>query len=415
MSTVNRRKFLGGAIATGGALTSGLLVPQAAAQVPVQHPATPAASTPAPEVRTQETPVDFRDAPVLRQTAFCFPDDPHKSLINESGHLLYGYDMEQGVFYFPLKFSFALYGMQQATVIEQSLESPSIPIVRTVLQRADAVMTLTTFATNHPDEGRVDNVLMEITPSEEKSVYVTPLVQIKSVKACDLGTHDNDMVITERDSGMVLLAGRVYGNPSDGTVRGTIFDVDTDACKQLTIHAGLASKGAPYRAFFRFPQAGQKQEQIAAGLESPEQHLQTVRDFWTSWSPFHKPVDWTIPGREGDFVAACARNILQAREVKNGKLTFQVGPTCYRGLWVVDGNFILEAARYLGYNKEAIEGLRTTWSKQVASGQIIAAGGPEHYKDTAIAMFTLVRQCELSQDWSLLHDLEPEVIHAIEF
>lgn len=101
MSTVNRRKFLGGAIATGGALTSGLLVPQAAAQVPVQHPATPAASTPAPEVRTQETPVDFRDAPVLRQTAFCFPDDPHKSLINESGHLLYGYDMEQGVFYFP--------------------------------------------------------------------------------------------------------------------------------------------------------------------------------------------------------------------------------------------------------------------------------------------------------------------------
>jgi hypothetical protein len=75
-------------------------------------------------------------------------------------------------------------------------------------------------------------------------------------------------------------------------------------------------------------------------------------------------VDWAVPGKAGDFVAACARNILQAREVKNGKLTFQVGPTCYRGLWVVDGNFILEAARYLGYDKEAIEGLRTTWATQ---------------------------------------------------
>jgi hypothetical protein len=415
MSSVNRRQFLGGALATGGTLTSALLLPEAAAQVPVQHPATPPASTPAPEVRTQLTSVDFRYAPVLRQTAFCFPDDPHKSLINESGQLLYGYDMEKGVFFFPLKFSFALYGMQQATVTEQTLESPSIPIVRTVLERADAVMTLTTFATNHAEEGRVDNVLMEIRPAKDKPVRVTPLVQISTIKECDLSTREKDMVVTEREGGKVLLAGRVYGNPSDGTVRGTIFDVDTDVSKQLTIHAGVASGDAPYRAFFRFPQSGQKLEQIAAGLDSPDHHLETVREFWTSWSPFHKPADWTIPGREGDFVAACARNILQAREMKNGKLTFQVGPTCYRGLWVVDGNFILEAARYLGYNKEAIEGLRTTWSKQVASGQIIAAGGPEHYKDTAIAMFTLVRQCELSQDWSLLHDLEPEVVHAIDF
>lgn len=30
-------------------------------------------------------------------------------------------------------------------------------------------------------------------------------------------------------------------------------------------------------------------------------------------------------------------------------------------------------------------------------------------------MFTLVRQCELSQDWSLLHEFEPQVVHAIEF
>ncbi len=150
-------------------------------------------------------------------------------------------------------------------------------------------------------------------------------------------------------------------------------------------------------------------------LDSPEQSLDTARKFWSSWSAYRSPVAWVVPDQHGEFVAACARNILQAREVKNGKLTFQVGPTCYRGLWVVDGNFILESARYLGYDKEAIEGMKTTWGKQLPSGQIVAAGGLEHYKDTAIAMFTLVRQCELSQDWSLLHELEPNVVSAIQF
>jgi hypothetical protein len=81
----------------------------------------------------------------------------------------------------------------------------------------------------------------------------------------------------------------------------------------------------------------------------------------------------------------------------------------------VDGNFILEAARYLGYDKEADEGLLSEWAKQLPSGQIVAGGGGEHWKDTAIAMFTLVRQCELKQDWQFLKDLEPNVRRAIEF
>ena len=75
---------------------------------------------------------------------------------------------------------------------------------------------------------------------------------------------------------------------------------------------------------------------------------------------------------------ACARNIQQAREVKGGKLTFQVGPTVYRGLWVVDGNFLLEAARYLGYDAAAQQGLEATWQHQEASGGVFAGGGRGH-------------------------------------
>jgi hypothetical protein len=416
MKTVNRREFLGSALVTGSALTSAALLPElVVAQQPMQLPEAPVTSSVSPEVGSHQTPVDFRYAPALRQTAFCFPDDHYKSLIHQNGDLAYGFDMEKDVSFFPLKFRFSMYGMQKATAIDQTLESPSIPIVLTTLEQGNATMKLTTFATNRPGEGRVDNVFMEILPKQNEAVSVSPLVQIRTIQKCELKTEGAHLIVSQINTGKVLFVGMVFQNPSEGTVRGTDFDVDTDQMQQLTLHRGIAAAGAPYRAFFRFPQEGQSHNLLIQGLDTPEQCLQEARNFWKSWSAFHDPVSWTIPDREGEFLAACARNILQAREVKNGKLTFQVGPTCYRGLWVVDGNFILEAARYLGYDKEAIEGLLTTWSKQLPSGQIVAEGGLEHYKDTAIAMFTLVRQCELSQDWSLLRQLEPNVASAIQF
>ncbi len=76
--------------------------------------------------------------------------------------------------------NFALGGMHPATFVEQTLESPSVPIVRTTLQRVDATMLLTTFATRNPGEGRVDNVLIEIRPRGSASVRVSPVVEIHS-------------------------------------------------------------------------------------------------------------------------------------------------------------------------------------------------------------------------------------------
>ena len=52
------------------------------------------------------------------------------------------------------------------------------------------------------------------------------------------------------------------------------------------------------------------------------------------------------------------RNIYQAREIKKGLPAFQVGPTCYRGLWVVDGSFSMESIAYLGRTEEARNGIQ---------------------------------------------------------
>ncbi len=149
MTPVTRRKFLGSALLTGGALTSTLVLPEALAEEPIfepaSHPGVAIADDPA-----AATPIDFRYSPAFRQTAYCFPDDPHKSVMNEKGTLLYGYDRDKQIDYFPLIINFALGGMQPATFVEQTIESPSVPIVHTTLQRADATMYLTTFATRNP-------------------------------------------------------------------------------------------------------------------------------------------------------------------------------------------------------------------------------------------------------------------------
>jgi len=414
MIPLDRRDFLGGVLATGATLAASTLP---ASQAPKSAPGTAASPQAAPEAARDKAAsgVDFRYAPAQYQTAFCFPDDPHKSLVGQSGSLLYGYDGAAGVHYFPLKVGFGLHGMRSPKVRSQKLESPTIPIVTTALEYPEASVVLTTFATNLSGEGRVDNVIFEVTSDSEATVDFEPVVDFDCNEEVDTDEKDGVVRVFNRKSHQMLFAGKALLKPPLAGAAAGIVARDDDRHQRLTLHRGQASKATPYRAFFRFPQARQNAATLAAGLADPQRLLESCRDFWNSWSPFHAPVDWVVPGRSGEFVRACARNILQAREVRDGKLTFQVGPTCYRGLWVVDGNFILEAARYLGFEKEAHEGLRTTWSGQLPSGQVVALGGNEHWKDTAIAMFTIVRQCELSQDWSLLHELEAEVVHAIQF
>jgi hypothetical protein len=410
MTEINRRKFLGGALATGSVMTSRIVLPvPLKAEVPPQERGNEENGAPAGQSRD----IDFRYAPVLQQTAFCFPDDPYKSLVRPSGELLYGYKRDE-VPWFPLRIRFGLDGMRDAEVVSHALESPGVPILRTVLQRSDAAITLVTFATKNEGEGRVDNVLMEIRPRGTHEAAVAPLIGIESEQQYELHLQSELAQVVDKKDGSLLLIAKTFGYPTEKSRLKSGFD-SGPGVKSLELHPAVISTERPYRVLVRLPQEGQKAEQITAGAADPETQIANARKFWKAWSPLQRPVSWEVGGRQGEFLTACARNILQAREVRDGKLTFQVGPTCYRGLWVVDGNFILEAARYLGYDKEAIEGLKTTWTKQQPSGQIIAAGGPEHYKDTAIAMFTLVRQCELSQDWSLLHELEPQVVHAIEF
>ena len=402
MKPIDRRTFLTGSAAA--ALVSGLELPTVAAQ------AAKAAAPTGERAGSFNTEVDFRYAPTDYQSTICFPDDPAKTLVGKWGELLYDFPHDQfaAIHQFGTIVEFTLSGMGRDAWVEQTMEAPDVPIVHTRLERPTATIELIAFCTRRESEGRVDNVLMEIR-ARDRDVTATPLIRIRSCDKFQWKPTPSGITSVLRGAETSLW---MVAIPQDNRATDVSWLLEEGGYR-LTLEHGTASPTRPLRFLFRFPQAGSTGSLDTSA--TPDELLSEVRAWWKQWQAFSAPVAWTVPGTQGDFLTACARNIQQAREVKNGRLVFEVGPTVYRGLWIVDGNFILEAARYLGFDDAADQGLLSEWNQQVPTGQIIASGGKEHWKDTAIAMFTLVRACELKQDWSLLHQLAPNVGHAIDF
>ncbi len=354
--------------------------------------------------------IDFRYSPLSWQTTYCFPDDPYKSLIGERGELRYGHPgLGRGERYFSEIVEFSTLGMESDLVSQQRLEAPGIPIIHTRIDRSEGYLELTTFATNFPEEGRVDNVIMEFLPRTKRRVHANPRITIRTCKeVTSRKLADASLIYLGKEPARLFMAidatpGHQF--PQEDFALGTV----------LRFRGASTSYDKPLRYFLRLPQEGQDFDRIQAGLKSPDQLLVAVRDKWRSTKLYQEPIAWSMPGRYGEFVVGCAQNILQAREVKAGKVNFQVGPTMYRGLWVVDGNFILEAARYLGYDVDAQQGLEATWARQRADGGVSAGAPVEHWKDTGIAMFSLARQAELSQDWSYFGKMQPQVLRGVKF
>jgi hypothetical protein len=409
MTEVLRRDFLAGLAASvtaaRGLNTSDVsTVPPAtdrSAPEPAEHPGSAAP----PESHA----VDFRYSPRHWQTTMCFPDDAHKSIVGQLGDLRYGFAkaLLVGMEDFSTVCTFSLAGMQEDRVVRQWLESPSVPIVHTLIDRPTAEFELAAFATRREDEGRVDNVLLTIR-AKGKSVAAIPKIHVRTCDPLTISAKGQLLVASKSDSGTLFFVG---GKVADTVGTPVWWD---EAGYTLYLAPGEATPENSLRYLMRFPLSGQPVASLLTPFENPDELLSEVRRWWAAWRPFGD-VHWNYPSHHGKFLTACARNIQQARELKNDRLVFQVGPTVYRGLWIVDGNFLLEAARYLGYDQEADQGLRSEWSKQLPTGQVVAAVPGEHWKDTAIAMFTLVRQCELKQDWSDFRELEPNVRRAIDF
>jgi hypothetical protein len=199
----NRRSFIktgglaAGALAGLAAGTSALAQQSEAVQPAgksAARGANPGAALSKPDMKPA---VDFRYAPRSWQTAYCFPDDPRKSLVGERGELRIGHPGQgQGIDLFPVIVEFSLNGMEKDQVLLQRLESGRIPVVHTIIERPEAMMELITFATNSPGEGWVDNVIIEIKPRTKKEVHAIPTVTIRTNRELKLKTVDSTSLVS---------------------------------------------------------------------------------------------------------------------------------------------------------------------------------------------------------------------------
>jgi hypothetical protein len=140
--------------------------------------------------------------------------------------------------------------------------------------------------------------------------------------------------------------------------------------------------------------------------------IPTIEHAISYWNNTQLPFDRISvpdPGIQA-LITSSIRNIWQAREIKDGFPAFQVGPTCYRGLWIVDGAFLLEAATILGAGDQARNGVAYELTHQKADGRIEVMNAQYGYwKENGIVLWTCIRHAMLTQDKKWLESEWPKL------
>ena len=226
MSESTRRKFLHDvSVGLGTAAVAGSSPILASASSLAAQEAE--GKTSSAESQSPSTAIDFRYSPLSCQTAYCYPDDHHKSLIGQRGELRYGHPGQGGgIAYFPEVVEFSLEGMEDNQVGGQRLEAPGIPIVHTRLDRPEAFLHITTFATRREGEGRVDNVILEVEPRIEHKLAAVPLVILKTKREVKLQSTPEGAVLRldNEQAPPFLLSDKSFARPQVGGVQMTYRD-----------------------------------------------------------------------------------------------------------------------------------------------------------------------------------------------
>lgn len=375
--------------------------------------------------------IDFRYAPAVRWTCIGRPDDPYKTLVSEDGALLYDFERNAGrypAFRFKRVLSFGLQTDQKPVAITQETESARVPILKTTIRYPKVTLELHAFGHQHGEQ-RTDVVLWQIRAEQPFLTGLRLDVQAidrrflpRTIETAghhifafqpDQVKHVADFTggaAAEAAQQMVAEAAPVaFVSHPHPLYLDSAFNFGPTS--GLTMAAVLVNGERPLTGAILIPLNHDQIDDLDYewAIAAEEQ----TRNFWQGYAM--QPLPIHLPDADvAAMVTACARNIMQAREIKDGLAEFQVGPTIYRGLWVVDGHFFLEAAQYLGHATDAFRGIDALLRRVDAE-----TGAIEelkfHAKETGIALATMVRQCELMGDLARLNELWPIVQQAVAY
>lgn len=365
--------------------------------------------------------IDFRFAPAQTWTSICRPDDPYKTLVREDGALLYRFVANTfESWYFERVVEFSLHTAQKPVKFRQQTESARVPVVITTIEYPSATLELKTFGHVHDGEHRTDIVLWSIRAHDNVDEILTAIhVDLYERQRVFVGRSEApartifavDPSLLPPPNPMALATQQMIEDESQPGQGELVFISSPQRmkkahgggfrpCSGLAMEPVILRAGERVSGTFVFPL--NHSDDAGIGYEWALKALDRERAYWQALSLPALRIQVPDPDLM-DMLTACARNILQAREIEDGLPVFKVGPTIYRNLFVIDGHFMLECAQYLGYAQEASAAINTLLRRVRPNGAI--AEMEFHRKETGISIATLIRQCELLGDDERLRNL----------
>ncbi len=334
--------------------------------------------------------VDFRYAPPWWQSAICLPDDPDKTLVGKEGQVLLDFG-NGGIRNFGIVLQPVI--DPGTTWVKQQTISPRAPIVQT-FQGAGGVELL-------------EETFVVIPRSDSPAALPARRVVV-------LATLRNSATVeARRRPELQILSGEpVRSDQAESVLVGSVTRI------QASQPGAVLAFSASSQWLIRLPEMtlrpGESKQvawtidrnstrpQVALTVDQAREARDAARQWWEHADLPYETIQVPDPGIQG-MLEACVRNIWQAREIKQGLPAFHVGPTVYRGLWVVDGSFLLEAAAILGRGQDARAGVEYLLGHQKPDGSFEIL--PHFWKENGIVLWAASRHALLTQDpaWLRAH------------
>lgn len=358
--------------------------------------------------------VDYRYAPQWHQSCICLPDDTHKTIVGPLGQLLYDYGSKREL-YSSIEDGFGFgtvvqfFTDENVKIDNQRLHSARVPFVITESSLDGLRITQEAFAVGLPfirdntptNQGnREDFILTTITNATSRAQTLCPVLVVDSrhkVEVC------GRVALVDGEARVITSVPPLRVRQNLGDFK-TLLELESVAIapgetKQLLV---LCDNAAP----------SELAQQFAENPTPVLSRIPAIRAEMLNYWENKTPVPYgllSVPDEEiQNLVDASLRGIWQAREIKDNRIIFQVGPTRYRGLWVIDGAFILETATMFNRGLDARDSITRTLSFQKENGKIEVLR-PNFYKENGAVLWTCARHAWLTQDKDWLRSVWPQL------
>jgi hypothetical protein len=362
--------------------------------------------------------VDYRYAPQWHVSCIGLPDDTCKTQIGPLGQLLANY--QKGDFFnYVGGYGTAIQFLADENMkfAGQRLYSARVPLVITEASYAGMSITQETFAvaldyirnkipTNRGN--REDVILTTINNPTTRRQTLNPVLIVNA-------GYKQKTTVTDRTA-LINGQARVITDLKPVQVRQNLVDFKTlIALEPVTLAPGETKQIIILYDNGRSSVLADKFISDANALRNQIDEIRTeMIAYWETGTdiPYGHI---SVPDREiQNLIDASLRGIWQAREIKNGKIAFQVGPTCYRGLWVSDGATLLEIATMFDRGAAAREGVEYTLTFQKENGKFEIMD-PTYWKENGLVLWTCVRHAMLTQDKAWLKSVWAKLLKSIDF